>query len=584
MRPEVLTILLGFVGLAALLALGLVLPRVRGRRPSRRIAESPAQPVSEPMGSLLSASIGSSDDYAAAQRVRDGERADQLRNLLLSKMSHDIRTPLNSVITLSQLLVDGSAGRLAFEQRKYLEVIHRNGQALLSLFNDIVDLSSLEAGRLEIEYAPVDLRPLLQTVSDAVTPLARKKSLPLHVNVPRKMITARADEERLRQLLTNIVEHAIGQTDNGYVELSAESDGGRAIIRISDTGVAMNKLARGALFDDFLTGLGPFVESGEGRGSGLGLVVAGRLIKLMGGEIAVDSMHGEGTTFTISLPLPSDEGAVRPATKEPIAADITGGHVLLIEDDEIERRRVGAALERAGFDVVLAASGQEGLTLLREGHFDAVVLDLVMPGMSGLDVLRSARADDRLANTPIVVLSALYMSKSERDVLGPGVAGVVRKGETTAQELTTHLRQAIQPAGGKSHRDQILSMMRPAQVLVVDDNADNLFAIKQILASLPVTVETATSGPEAIECCRRHRPDVIMMDVQLPGLSGLEASRAIRELPDCRNIPIIALTAEAMQGDRERVMAAQCSDYLAKPVQPVDVVSAVTRALQIQFH
>jgi CheY-like chemotaxis protein len=127
-------------------------------------------------------------------------------------------------------------------------------------------------------------------------------------------------------------------------------------------------------------------------------------------------------------------------------------------------------------------------------------------------------------------------------------------------------------------------MMRPARVLVVDDNADNLFAIKQILASLPVTIETATSGPEAIELCRRRRPDVIMMDVQLPGLSGLDASRAIRELPDCRDIPIIALTADAMQGDRERVMAAQCSDYLAKPVRPVDVVSAVTRALQIQFH
>lgn len=590
MPPEILTLAFAFVALVSLIALGVVVLRARReRRHPGHLAAVPAARPSTSAGPLAADEVTAripTDDPAAAQ----GVRADQLRSLLLSKMSHDLRTPLNSVITLSQLLIEGSAGPLASDQRRYLDVIHRNGQTLMSLINDIVDLAGVEAGRLELEFASVDLRPLLQSVGNAATALARKKSLPLHVNLPRKTILAHSDEDRLRQVLTNLLEHAIGQTTNGYVELSAETDGERAVIRVSDTGMALTRQARRALFDDFLAGLGPFGDNGEAS-IGLGLVVAGRLIKLLGGAITVDSAEGEGTTFVITLPLATEEVASRRSDEPTLEA--TGGQVLLIEDDEMERGRVGAALERAGYDVSRAPSGQEGLALLRNGQFDAVVLDLVMPGMSGLDVLRAARGDERLASTPIIVLSALYMSKGERDVLGPGVAAVVRKGEATTQELTMHLRQTIKAARSKTREvaagrttdgEQIAAMMRPAHVLIVDDNADNLFAIRQILNALPVTIETATSGQEAIELCRRRRPDVIMMDVQLPGLSGLDASRAIRELPDCRDIPIIALTAGTLPGDRERVMAAQCSDYLEKPVQPVDVVSAVTRALQIQFH
>jgi CheY-like chemotaxis protein/signal transduction histidine kinase len=531
-----------------------------------------------------------------AERTTRAERAEQLRNLLVSKMSHDIRTPLNSVITLSQLLGDGSAGPLSGDQRRYLEIINRSGQTLLALLNDILDLASLEAGRLEVEIAAVDLRELLRGVSDSCAAAARRKGLPLHLNLPRNpraQLWARADEDRLRHVLITLVEHAIAETRNGYVELSADGDASTAAIRVADTSSGIAPEARAALYDDFLTGLGPFARRPTPP---LALVVAGRLMKLMDGAITVDSTAGEGTTFTVRVPLAAEEPApARPRGDDTAAAPApqpASGTVLVIEDDEIERRRVSAILEGAGYDVVTASSGQEGLSLLAAGHFDAVVLDLVMPGMSGLDVLRTVRADEQLAGTPFIVLSALYMTKSERGVLGPGVAAVVRKGDATADELTTHLRRAVERnkrAPGERATAATAAASKSAappraRVLVVEDNVDNLFTIEQVLASLPVAIETAASGPEAVALCRQHPPDLIMMDVELPGMSGLEASRTIHALPECARVPIIALTADAMQGDRQRVLAADCSAYLAKPVQPLDVVSAVTRALQLDTH
>jgi CheY-like chemotaxis protein/signal transduction histidine kinase len=572
------------VVLAAGGALAAVGPRISLRR--KRLAAARDARGALPRGD-------GHDDVAALtseraqldERTQRAERADALRNLLVSKMSHDLRTPLNSVITLSQLLREGNAGPLTLEQRKYVEIIQRNGQTLLGLINDILDLASLEAGRLEVEAASFDLRVLARGVADAAAPGARRKGLPLHVNLPRRTVLARADEERLRHALAALVDHAVTATRNGYVELSVDSDEQRAYVRVADTSGGVSSEARGALFDDFLAGVGPFA----GRATPpLSLVVAGRLVRLMGGAITIDSGDGEGTTFSIALPLGVEDGRARERAPDEVPQPVptTTGHVLLIEDDEIERRRVGALLEGLGYGVTIASSGEEGLGLLAASHYEAVVLDLVMPGMSGLDVLRRVRSDERLQATPFVVLSALYMTKSERDVLGPGVAGVVRKGDSTAEELAGQLRRAIasRPEGRPAEPRAAAAAPPRARVLVVEDNLDNLFTIEQVLASLPVSIETAASGPEALEICRHHPPDLVMMDVELPGMSGLDASRAIHAIPECANVPIIAITADAMQGDRERVMAAQCTSYLAKPVQPLDVVSAVTRALQLAAH
>lgn len=429
MSSTIATVVIACVS-AGLGALGvLVVSRVRPRD-FRRVGTQPTQPAEQKQAIDL--------EFRAAElsaRERTLQAAERLRNLLISKLSHDVRTPLNSMITLSQLLADGSTGPLSADQHKYAEVIHRGSQQLLSLVNDVLDLSHIEVERLDLQMTAVDVRPLIRGVGAAHDERARAKGLPLHLNPPRTALLVDADEDRLRQVLGTLVAHAVAETANGYVELSADSDDRQVTIRVSDTSPGLTPELRGADFDAFL------VHDDE-RSPGPAMILAGRLIKLMGGTLAVDSAPGEGTTFFMTLPRSRSQStaSARPPTEgAPRAA---GGQVLLIEDDAVERQRVADLLLGAGYRVSVASSGQEGMAQLMAMSFDAVVLDLVMPGMSGLDVLRAVRADDRRATPPFVVLSALYMTRSEREVLGPAVIAVVRKGEGNADELLAQVARA----------------------------------------------------------------------------------------------------------------------------------------------
>jgi len=429
MSSTIATVVIACVS-AGLGALGvLVVSRVRPRD-FRRPAARPIPDIDQKQALDL--------EFQAAEltaRERTLQAAERSRNLLISKLSHDVRTPLNSVITLSQLLADGSTGDLSADQHKYAEVIHRSSRQLLALVNDVLDLSHIEVERLDLQMAAVDVRPLIRGVGAAHDDLARGKGLPLHLNPPRMPLLVDADEDRLRQALGTLVDHAVSETVNGYVELSADSDDRQATIRISDTGPGLAPELRAADFDAFL------VHDPE-RSPGPAMILAGRLVKLMGGTLTVDSAPGEGTTFFLTLPRSRADSATLPrAVAEDIQA-APGGHVLLVEDDPMERQRVADLLLRAGYRVSVASSGQDGLAQLQSAPFDAVVLDLVMPGMSGLDVLRAARTDERLAATPFVVLSALYMTRSEREVLGPSVVAVVRKGEGNGDELLAQVARA----------------------------------------------------------------------------------------------------------------------------------------------
>jgi signal transduction histidine kinase/CheY-like chemotaxis protein len=422
----------GLVVLAAAVVIGLVVGRAMGRRaPSLLPAAAP--PAPQP-----------------TQTTDDG-RAARLDALLVARMSHDLRSPLNSVVTLTELLRDGNAGPLSGEQRRYVDVIRHSGQALLGLINDVLELAAVESGRVELEAGPVDLVALAQQVSESLGPIASDKGIPLHVVVAEPPLVARTDGEELRRIVQRLVEHALAETSNGYVEIEVgRLADHRAVVRIHETSEPLPDGALEALagqrgdFEAFVAGEAGFTGRGP---AALPLVLAARLAAAI-----VESTTSDGVTFELELPLVETDAAAAPASR-PHDADgaAEGGHVLLIEDDPFERQRVRELLQSAGYDVSLAGSGGEGLELLRARHFDAVVLDLVMPGMSGLDVLRAARADDRLADVPFIVLSALYMTKSERAVLGPKVASVVRKGDATAAELARSLRQAIKRRPDEAH-------------------------------------------------------------------------------------------------------------------------------------
>ncbi|HLK92269.1 MAG TPA: response regulator [Polyangia bacterium] len=375
----------------------------------------------------------------------DGRGADPGRDLLLLRMSHDLRGPLGSLVTLCQLLSEGDAGPLSMKQRQYVEVIRRSGQSVLSLMDDILDLAALESGRAELEPEVVDLGPLARQCADAHDSSGRENEIPIQVSLPREPLLVSADPRRLTHLLDRMIEHVLAATEHGYVEIAVEEASGQALIRVRNTRDGLSEAARH-----------PLAYEGGGSGDGdpaeastapLPIAVAGRLARQIGLPIQVRTGADEGLSLEIAVALaPSGAAAIA----RPAQARTAGGRILLIDDDAAERLHVTARLEEAGYTVTPAASGSEGLTRLRDGRFDVVVLDLVMPGVSGLEVLRAARTDEALAHLPFIVLSALYITRSERAVLGPAVASVVRKGEGTADELLRALERALASAA-ESH-------------------------------------------------------------------------------------------------------------------------------------
>lgn len=369
------------------------------------------------------------------------------RDALLLRLSHDLRAPLGSVVTLCQLLLDGDAGPLSMKQHQYVEVIRRGGQTVLALVDDMLDLVAIDSGRSDVEPELTDVTALARQAADASHPLAREKGIPIQVSAPSRPVASRVDARRLRHILSRMVEHVLSATDHGYVEVDVEPSTGDTVdIAIRNTRDGLSEAAR-RMLDAHVDLEAPATSAAELQAP-LPLTVAARLARKLGSPIALGRADDEGLSLSLSLPLAADGLAPDLPVEDGPAR--TGGRVLLIDDDAAERAQVTSRLEANGYAVLAVSSGEEGLRLIRQQPFDAVVLDLVMPGLSGLEVLRAARADGRLTHLPFVVLSAMYMTRAERAVLGPGVAGVVRKGDVSGDELLRAVERALSatPADG----------------------------------------------------------------------------------------------------------------------------------------
>jgi len=371
--------------------------------------------------------------------AQNGNGSDLSHDLLLLRMSHDLRSPLGSLVTLCQLLVEGDAGPLSMKQRQYVEVIRRSGQSVLGLVDDILDLAAVESGRSDIDVDTVDLAALVRQVADSHEAVGREKGIPVQVSLRRESLPASADGKRLRHLLERMVEYLLSTTEHGYVEIAVDDAAGKAVVRVRNTHDGLSESARPTLALAYRDG----DDSDEGSAP-LPIAIAARLARRIGLPIEVRTGSDEELSLELSVPLAEAGARLPPDAARPRHA--AGARILLVDDDAGERSHVTARLEEVGYAVTAASSGGEGLSLLRDGQFEAVVLDLVMPGMSGLEVLRAARSDERLAVLPFVVLSALYITRSERAVLGPAVASVVRKGDGTADELLRALDRALAPA------------------------------------------------------------------------------------------------------------------------------------------
>ncbi len=535
-------------------------------------------------------------DLAAARD--NAMEASRMKSQFLASMSHEIRTPMNAVIGLSELLLDTS---LTDEQRDYARGVQRAGDGLLTIIDEILDFSKVEAGRVQLEHVSFDLGELVDEVASLLGDVANGKGVELLAHYAADLPNVvRADPTRLRQILVNLASNAVKFTHDGEVVIQARADGaveqvdGANILRIRfevrDTGIGMTDAARQFIFDPFSQ-----ADASTTRrfgGTGLGLAIVKQLVELMGGEVGVDSKPGVGSTFWFVVPLEIDPVA-RGETPEP---SLTGLNALVVDDNATNRLILTEQLRSWGMRTEEAEDGPTAIVraryvALRGDAFDVVVLDLNMPEMDGLDVARVLREDSATSAARLFLLSSSGRVKSDV-AAAAGLSGTLTK-PVRKSDLYNCLVDgfSIEPESPAMPQENPTPPSSPAaetargSVLLVEDNATNRLVASRMIEKLGYVVEMAENGHEAIEAMTAamtgptpQKYAVVFMDCQMPVLDGYEATRAIRELEgNDRHTPIVAMTAAAMTGDRDACIAAGMDDYIAKPIRPELIRAALAK-------
>ena len=551
----------------------------------------------------------------AGEKAKELEKANRLKSEFLANVSHELRTPLNAIITLSDILIQGMPGALNREQIKQLEIIQRSGKNLLNLINDILDLSKIEAGRIEAIYSVVPIRAVIGETIEHVRPLCDEKGLALEYEFsPEVPDEIYSDQDKITKALTNLLSNAVKFTKRGKVTVKLGLESKNELrIDVTDTGIGIPKDRSDEIFKEFQQ-----IDSSDSRtygGTGLGLSITKKVMDIIGGSVLLASQPHKGSTFTLIIPLQVKNEAskeviidlidkIAPYPKRDIEIALTDDRneidkqkrlILVVDDEKEVYYMMRSYLHERNYQILFPQNGEDVVELARRYQPFAITLDILMPVRSGWEILETLKKDLETREIPVIIVSILA---EEEKAFEMGAAEYLVKpfepqklldllenleAKTKKKKTILDLHKFLnfkrgevkKVSSAKKKADK--STVSKKRILLVDDDKDTQYAMQYILEEAGYEVFIASDGREAVKRLETDKLHLILMDIMMPGMDGYEATRILKENERFKHIPIVAMTAKAMKGDRRKTILVGCDDYIAKPFEPQAILDIVNK-------